>query len=131
MLLDDTEFTTYIHNLEQELVEPDPPADQLVLLPFAAKMISSVPESLVSTASKGKELVLYAQPPLDTASDEQNTVQRIIGEWRKRARANMLEKLSHKPMDNVSLFVPSEMDAADTTSPTLEMNDVDPMDIDC
>ncbi|KAJ5577779.1 uncharacterized protein N7459_006743 [Penicillium hispanicum] len=127
MLLDDTKHTTYIHSLDRELAEPDSPADHLVFLPLAAKMISSVPESLLSTTSRGKELVLYAQPPPSTASDEESTVQRMVAEWRARARARMVNKESHQASDDIS---PASLGARDALSTASGMGDMDAMDID-
>ncbi|KAJ5675880.1 hypothetical protein N7462_008777 [Penicillium macrosclerotiorum] len=85
MLLDDTRYTTYIHDLDQELAESDASPDHLVLLPLAQRMIS--PNATLSTSSQGKELVLYTEPSSLTVSKEQDSVRKAIIESRSRARA--------------------------------------------
>ena len=126
MLLDDTKHTTYIHDLDQELAEQEPPSEHLVILPLADKLISSVPESLVS-ASKGKEVVLYSQPASDTTSDEENVVKRMIAEWKARAKTRMMENHNHHTSNDIT---PS-LHGSDTFSTTSEAFHVEPMDIDC
>lgn len=86
MLVDDTKYTTYIHNLDQELAEADTQGEGLVLLPLAAKMIS-VPESILSTSTQGKELVLYTEPTSLSVPREQDCVRKAILDSRARARA--------------------------------------------
>ncbi|KAJ5902441.1 hypothetical protein N7495_002969 [Penicillium taxi] len=120
MLLDDTEHTTYIYDLDKELAEPESPRDQLVILPLAARIISApVRESVLSNPVQGKELVLYSEPASLTVPKEHDSVRRAIIESRARARA---ERKQADLSDNISLETP----------PTLstEMAYVDdPMDI--
>lgn len=122
MLLDDTKYTTYIHNLDQELAEPDPCEEGLVFSPLAAKMIS-VPESLLSTSSKGKELVLYKKPSPPSIRKDQDSAQRAILDSRARAKADASQSprqsddAGHLPLSRVIL---------DTSRP----HNGDPMDID-
>lgn len=127
MLLDDTKHTTYIHNLDQELAEQDLPGEHLIILPLATRMISSVPESLLSATSHGKEIVLYSQPPPDTASDEQSTVERMIAEWRARARDRMVKNQSHYRFDDIA---PPSLHGNDTLGTTPGAYSLEPMDID-
>jgi hypothetical protein len=123
MLLDDTKHTTYVYDLDQELAEPDPPHDGLVILPLASKMMS-VPESILSdSSSRGKELVLYTEPTSLTVPKEKDTVRKAIMESRARARAG-IEKPSGQSTD-VALQYPCQTVPDVTTS-----YDVDPMDID-
>lgn len=123
MLLDDTKHTTYVHNLDHELAEPDPPEEGLVILPLAAKMMS-VPESiLLNSSSKGKELVLYTEPTSLTVPKDKDTVRKAILESRARARAG-IKQPSGQPSD-AGLPWPSHIVSDATTS----YND-DPMDID-
>lgn len=98
MILDDTKHTTYIYNLDQELMEADSPG--LVFLPFAEKVLS-VPQSVLSDSiPSGKELVLYTEPASLTVPKEKDNVRRAILESRARARENKVrEDLYDDPMD--------------------------------
>ncbi|KAF4767056.1 hypothetical protein HAV15_009236 [Penicillium sp. str.  len=98
MILDDTKHTTYIHNLDQELMEADSPG--LVFSPFVQKVLS-VPQSVLSDPKpSGKELVLYTEPSSLTVPKEKDNVRRAILESRARARENKVsEDLYDDPMD--------------------------------
>ncbi|KAJ5962386.1 hypothetical protein N7501_007327 [Penicillium viridicatum] len=98
MILDDTKHTTYIHNLDQELMEADSPG--LVFSPFVQKVLS-VPQSVLSDSKpSGKELVLYTEPSSLTVPKEKDNVRRAILESRARARENKVpEDLYDDPMD--------------------------------
>lgn len=120
MLLDDTKYTTYIHNLDQELAELDNPGERLVMSPLAAKMIS-VPQSVLSSSTPSTELVLYADPSSLSIPKEHDSVRKAILDSRARARAKAKESStqpgdgSHRSSDQAFLDTP--------------VND-DPMDID-
>lgn len=86
MQLDDTEHTTYIHNLEQELAELESPG--LVFAPFAETVLS-VPSSVLYTKPTGQELVLYTEPSSLTVPREKDNVRKAILETRARARAKV------------------------------------------
>jgi hypothetical protein len=119
MLLDDTKHTTYIHNLEQELMEADSP-NELIFLPFAAKVLS-VPQSVLSDSNpSGKELVLYTEPTSLTIPKEKDHVRKAILESRARARAE-----SNKSIVPLNPPAVSSSDLEDLSSYD------DPMDIDC
>ncbi|CAG8901885.1 unnamed protein product [Penicillium egyptiacum] len=99
MILDDTKHTTYIYNLDQELMEADSPG--LVFSPFAEKVLS-VPQSVLSDPKpSGKELVLYTEPSSLTVPREKDNVRKAILESRARARENKttVEDLYDDPMD--------------------------------
>ncbi|KAJ5920695.1 hypothetical protein N7516_011553 [Penicillium verrucosum] len=98
MILDDTKHTTYIHNLDQELMEADSPG--LVFSPFVQKVLS-VPQSVLSDSKpSGKELVLYTEPYSLTVPKEKDNVRRAILESRARARETKVpEDLYDDPMD--------------------------------
>lgn len=98
MILDDTKHTTYIHNLDEELMEADSPG--LVFSPFAEKVLS-VPQSVLSDSKpSGKELVLYTEPSSLTVPKEKDNVRKAILESRARARENKVtEDLYDDPMD--------------------------------
>ena len=117
MLLDDTKHTTYIYNLDQELDEPDS-TEALVLLPLAARMIS-VPNSVLSNPTQGKELVLYTEPSSLTVPKEKDSVRKAIIESRARARARRSQSNDH-PIDALKKSAPATVDACPD----------DPMDID-
>lgn len=120
MQLDDTKYTTYVHNLDQELAEPDTPAEELVLIPLAAKMIS-VPESILSEPAQSKALVLYRDPSSLSIPREQDCVRKAILDSRARARA----KQASCQQDDAKRS-PSNEAGTDTPRPYHE----DPMDID-
>ncbi|KAJ5166549.1 uncharacterized protein N7482_005330 [Penicillium canariense] len=122
MLLDDTKHTIYIHDLDRELAEPETPGG-LVLLPIAAKMIS-MPESVLSASSPGKELVLYTEPSSLTLPKEQDSVRKAIIESRARARAGR-----HQSPPPPTESSPSSSNGFPVTTVTYS-NDDDPMDID-
>lgn len=123
MLLDDTKHTTYIHSLDQELAEPDPPNEGLVISPLAARMMSMPKSILFNSSSKGKEMVLYTEPTSLTVPRDKDTVRKAILESRARARAE-IKQLSGQST-NVDLPCPSHIVPDATTS----YHD-DPMDID-
>jgi hypothetical protein len=123
MLLDDTKHTTYIHSLDQELAESDPPNDGLVILPLAARMMSMPKSILPDSSSKGKELVLYTEPTSLTVPQDKDTVRKAILESRARARAGIKQLPGHSTI--VGLPSPSQT----VPDATPYCND-DPMDID-
>lgn len=121
MLLDDTKYTTYIHNLDQELAELDNPGERLVMSPLAAKMIS-VPQSVLASSIQGNELVLYTDPSSLSVPKEHDSVRKAILDSRARARAKAKESSTHPGDGNHRSSDPAVLD-------TPVVND-DPMDID-
>ncbi|KAJ5358572.1 uncharacterized protein N7496_010985 [Penicillium cataractarum] len=134
MMLDDTKHTTYIHDLDRELADIDTPDGGLILLPLAAKLIS-VPESVLSTPSQGKELVLYTDPSSLTLPEEQDSVRKAIIESRARARARTRARAqassSHQSLPRFDHASSSTKGFADTDASLTYSTDDDPMDIDC
>jgi hypothetical protein len=121
MLVDDTKYTTYIHNLDQELAEIESPG--LVFSPFAAKVLA-VPTSVLSDSKpSGKELVLYTEPSSLTVPQDKDSVRKAIIESRARARSNQgLSKEKEKERETIE---------PDTTDQDEVIDDPDdPMDID-
>ncbi|KAJ6120241.1 hypothetical protein N7523_004521 [Penicillium sp. IBT 18751x] len=98
MLLDDTKHTTYIHSLDQELAEPDPPNEGLVISPLATSMMSMPRSILFNSSSNGKEMVLYSEPSSLTVPRDKDTVRKAILESRARARAE-IKQLSGQSTD--------------------------------
>ncbi|KAF3403653.1 hypothetical protein F1880_009434 [Penicillium rolfsii] len=127
MMLDDTKHTTYIHDLDRELADIEPPEGGLVILPLAARMIS-VPESVLSTPSQGRELVLYTEPSSLTVPREQDSVRKAIIESRARARAQAAS--SHQSSLSSDHGTPSYSIKNFWDSPLTCSIDDDPMDID-
>lgn len=122
MLLDDTKYTTYIHNLDQELAELDSSGENLVISPLAAKMIS-VPQSILSRSAQGKELVLYTDPSSLSIPKEQDSVRQAILDSRARARAKAKTKATAEAEgSSVSADVSANLDTT--------VFNADPMDID-
>ncbi|KAJ6092021.1 hypothetical protein N7467_003990 [Penicillium canescens] len=118
MLLDDTQHTTYIHNLDQEL-EGDSP-DGLIFSPLATKLLS-VPASVLSSQPSGKELVLYTEPASLTVPKDKDNIRKAILESRERARAESAESANASANQSQSPNQKGEDD----------LNDIsDPMDID-
>lgn len=133
MLLDDTKHTTYIHDLDRELIESDSPPGALILMPLAERMLT-VPESILNgdhDTSQGKELVLYTEPSSLSVPREQDSVRKAIIESRARARALKTQQSSHS--DKPSVPVSLHTTATTTTTTTSDLTngfDDDPMDID-
>ncbi|KAJ6121837.1 hypothetical protein N7512_004302 [Penicillium capsulatum] len=123
-MLDDTQHTTYIHDLDQELADPEPAKDHLVLHPVAAKLMT-VPDALLSNPARGKELVLYTEPASLTVPREQDSVRRAIIESRARARAKRNQR-SHSP-SSTPVDVPMK---SGTIVEEVNEDVGDPMDID-
>lgn len=123
MMLDDTDHTTYIHNLDQELADPEPAQDHLVLHPVATRLMS-VPKAVLSNPAHGKELVLYTEPTSLTVPREQDSVRRAIIESRARARAKRAQ--SPSPPSSSS----SQVSSSTKRETDVEVYDDDPMDID-
>ncbi|KAJ5375335.1 hypothetical protein N7517_007341 [Penicillium concentricum] len=109
MLLDDTKHTTYIHNLDQELIEDDSPG--LVFSPFAKKVLS-VPQSVLSGSKpSGKELVLYTEPSSLTVPREKDNVRKAILESRARAREKVTENEAREnEVTDEDLYDPMDID---------------------
>lgn len=129
MMLDDTKHTTYIHDLDRELADIDPPEGGLVLLPLAAKMMS-VPESVLSTPSQGRELVLYTEPSSLTVPKTHDSVRKAIIESRARARARAQAASSRQSSPCSDPDTLSSSTRSFWDSPLTYSIDDDPMDID-
>jgi hypothetical protein len=120
MLLDDTQHTTYIHNLDQELEGESP--DGLIFSPLATKMLS-VPTSVLSSQTSGKELVLYTEPASLTVPKDMDNTRKAILESRARARA---ESQSQSQSQNRCETLSASQSQTDEDKNEL----CDPMDID-
>lgn len=126
MLLDDTQHTTYIHDLERELAESDTRPGTLILLPLAERLLT-VPDSVLSddaATPRGKELVLYTDPSSLSVPREQDSVRRAIIESRARARARKTQQSSSS--SDTAVLPPLLNGNSDPT----KVCDDDPMDID-
>lgn len=92
MLLDDTEHTTYIYDLERELKEIEAQEGCIAFLPEIEKRLVSVPKALLADSKpRNNELVVYQVPTSLTVPKEQDSVRKAIIESRARAREKQAE----------------------------------------
>ncbi|KAL4996490.1 hypothetical protein BDV10DRAFT_109349 [Aspergillus recurvatus] len=87
MLLDDTDTTLYIHDLEQELAETEALDGALTILPGLEGTLSMA-NILVANNSKRActEIVLYREPESLSIPKDKDQVRRALIETRERAR---------------------------------------------
>lgn len=87
MLLDDTKYTIYIHDLDREIAEAEDQENGIAFLPRIAAELTSIPRSILSPPKpQGNELVLYSEPASLTVPEEQDCVRRAVIETKARAR---------------------------------------------
>lgn len=93
MLLDDTDTTTYIHDLGHEVAQAENEEFWVSLSPVADKLMR-VPKAVLGSGPKpqGNELVLYQEPTSLTVPIQQDNVRKAIVEYRERARASQRGK---------------------------------------
>ncbi|KAJ9300212.1 hypothetical protein DTO271G3_2329 [Paecilomyces variotii] len=92
MLLDDTEHTTYVYDLERELKEIEAQEGCIAFLPEIEKRLVSVPKALLADSKpRNNELVVYQVPTSLTVPKEQDSVRKAIIESRARARERQAE----------------------------------------
>ncbi|KAJ5612405.1 hypothetical protein N7510_005599 [Penicillium lagena] len=115
MLLDDTNTTTYIHDLDRELADDNTTeGDALIFLPGIAQLMS-IPES---ASSAGKELVLYQDSSSLTVPRESDWTRRAIEDFRARARSGRQSSTS------------ATLASRESKKTNTDDLDDDPMDID-
>ena len=111
MLLDDTSFTTYIHNLDDELSSSD--SDSADADPHRLEFLSDLHKRFGSaaaaaavasfriprpvplntdTSADGMQMVLYSEPTSLTVPEERDSVRRAVAEARERLRERQREK---------------------------------------
>lgn len=92
MLLDDTKYTVYIHDLDREIAEAEDQEDGVAFLPTIAEKLASIPRSILSPPKpQGNELVLYSEPVSLTVPEEQDCVRSAVIETKARARKRHTE----------------------------------------
>jgi hypothetical protein len=93
MMLDDTKHRVYIHDLDREIAETEPPSDPITFLPGVEQSLGAIPKFLVADGKPvGNELVLYKEPTSLTVSKERDTVCKALIETRERARTRRCER---------------------------------------
>ena len=127
MLLDDTKYTVYIHDLDREIAEIESQENVIPFLPRIAENLTSIPPSILSPPKpQGNELVLYSEPSSLTVPRDQDCVRRAIIETRARTRKTQAENM-HSGSSCNSIH-PSSMEATDQGNERNEPDDT--MDID-
>lgn len=86
MLLDDTNTTTYVHDLTREVADIENNEFWLSLTPVADELIRIPKTILADPRPPGKELVLYQDPGSLTVPKQQDNVKRAIKEYKERVR---------------------------------------------
>lgn len=97
MILDDTDTTLYIHNLEQELAETEILDGAFTILPGIEDRLS-LTNILVANDSKRPctDVVLYREPESLSIPKDKDQVRRALIETRERARLSQ-QKLRSSP----------------------------------
>lgn len=139
MLLDDTDTTVYIHDLESEIaaIEADEENREhaIQFIPEIEKEINGIPKRLLHgrgpAADVNTQLVLYREPAALSIPEEQDSVRRAIAEARQRSRdkAALAENTTRdiQKVENEPIRLPFSTTAG--SDPELLYDD-DMMDID-
>lgn len=110
MLLDDTKYTVYVHDLDREIAEIESQENCVPFLPRISEKLAPIPQSILSPPrAKGNELVLYREPSSLTVPKDQDSVRRAVLESRARARERRSE---HRGSRSSRSRSPSREDAA-------------------
>ena len=101
MLLDDTQHTIFIHDIDREIEDSSSQEDTVKFLPGFTG--TSIPSFLfIGTKPAGNELVLYQEPTSLTIPKEKDNVRKAIAETRARTRARQAELGSLSTTGNAS-----------------------------
>lgn len=77
MLLDDTKYTTYIHDIDRELEDTETQEDHISFLPDIEKALTAIPRAILERPSTANnELVLYRTPAYFTLPVEKSQAKR-------------------------------------------------------
>lgn len=88
MMLDDTEHTVYIHDLDRELAEIESSEDPSIFLSGIGEKLAGFPKSLVAQSKpKCQALVLYQQPTSLSVPRDKDNAGKALDETRERARS--------------------------------------------
>jgi len=108
MRVDDTKDRVYIHDLDEELADLDPPEEEeerLIFLPDIEKQLSKLPQQVLlgrrddEVQEQQQELVLYGAPKSLTMDEGYDPVRKAIVEARQRARDKAIEDARREDMD--------------------------------
>ena len=108
MLLDDTKYTVYIHDLDREIADIESQENGVPFLPRIPENLTSIPPSILSPTKPsgsepcGNELVLYSEPSSLTVPRDQDCVRRAIIETKARTRKTQAENLHSGSSSNSS-----------------------------
>ncbi|KAL4780038.1 hypothetical protein BJX76DRAFT_351297 [Aspergillus varians] len=86
MMLDDTDTTVYIHDLEQELAESDAFDPAITILPGLEDRLSMTKMLVAETKHPCTDIVLYREPESLTVPKDKDQVRWALMETRERAR---------------------------------------------
>lgn len=119
MMLDDTEHTVYIHDLDRELAEAESSEDHSIFLSAIGEKLAVIPKSLVAQSKPNcQALVLYQEPTSLSVPRDKDNAGKALAETRERARSlynassvdeSQQAHLSHRPCEQ------DGMDVDDTT----------------
>ncbi|KAL4981807.1 hypothetical protein BDW68DRAFT_171828 [Aspergillus falconensis] len=132
MLLDDTDTTLYIHDLEQELAETEALDGALTILPGLEDRLSMT-NILVANNSKRPctQIVLYREPESLSIPKDKDQVRRALIETRERARLSQ-QRLRSSPTQqrNDTVYTDQDLTHKEECQRKVNMEDDDAMDID-
>ncbi|KAL4935068.1 hypothetical protein BDV06DRAFT_138842 [Aspergillus oleicola] len=86
MMLEDTESTVYIHDLERELAESEALDQPFTILPGLEEKLSMAKILAADNQRQCSELVLYREPESLSIPKDRDQVRRALLETRERAR---------------------------------------------
>ncbi|BCS21401.1 uncharacterized protein APUU_21833S [Aspergillus puulaauensis] len=94
MMLDDTNTTVYIHDLEQELAETEALDQAVTILPGLEDKLPMTKLLVENNKPQCRELVVYKEPESLTVPKDKDQVRRALMETRERARLGQRAHLS-------------------------------------
>ncbi|PYI16160.1 hypothetical protein BO99DRAFT_405285 [Aspergillus violaceofuscus CBS 115571] len=98
MMLDDTNHTIYIHDLDMELQDLETLGNEVTILSGVVDRLSTVPRMLVADdQAHCTELVLYSEPVPLTAPKGSDNVRKALAATRERAR--QVHHMKHGSLD--------------------------------
>ncbi|GAD98517.1 hypothetical protein AOR_1_2034 [Paecilomyces variotii No. 5] len=135
MLLDDTEHTTYIYDLDREFKEIEAQEGCIAFLPEIEKRLISIPKAVLADSKpQNNELVLYQVPTSLTVPKEQDNVRKAIIESRARAREKQAEiqrrNSNENQLQNQPSLAADALNGTSNTAPDVPPDPPDTMEID-
>ncbi|PLN80355.1 hypothetical protein BDW42DRAFT_170984 [Aspergillus taichungensis] len=105
MMLDDTEHTVYIHDLDRELAEIESSEDPSIFLSGIGEKLAIFPKSLVAQSKpKCQALVLYQQPTSLPVPRDKDNAGETLDETRELTRglhnASSLDERQQAPLSH-------------------------------